>query len=111
MCYFEQTRWSCGYWRWGHFRQQCNKEYRMGETCGLKLVYETKVEHDVCKLCHDTEKKQRRYDKMYRDVQRWQMEGNRSATIERTCGEMEEVVGQIKRMRDEHGHRLQSLGQ
>lgn len=111
MCYFEQTRWSCGYWRWGHFRQQCNKEYRMGETCGLKLVYETKVEHDVCKLCHDTEKKQRRYDKMYRDVQRWQMEGNRNATIERTCGEMEEVVGQIQRMRDEHGHRLQSLGQ
>lgn len=83
----------------------------MGETCGLKLVYETKVEHDVCKLCHDTEKKQRRYDKMYRDVQRWQMEGNRNATIERTCGEMEEVVGQIQRMRDEHGHRLQSLGQ
>jgi hypothetical protein len=24
---------------------------------------------------------------------------------------MEEVVGQIQRMRDEHGHRLQSLGQ
>ncbi|KAL7785925.1 hypothetical protein V8C37DRAFT_310650 [Trichoderma ceciliae] len=111
MCYFDQTRWNCGYWRWGHFRQQCNKEYRMGETCGLKLVYETKVEADVCKLCHDTEKKQRRYDKMYRDVERWQREGNRSATIERTCGEMGEVVKQIERMRDEHGHRLQSLGQ
>ncbi|PNY25426.1 Uncharacterized protein TCAP_04635 [Tolypocladium capitatum] len=111
MCYFDQTRWSCGYWRWGHFRQQCNKEYRMGETCGLKLVYETKVESDVCKLCHDTEKKQRRYDKMYRDVQRWQREGNRSATIERTCGEMQDVLGQIYRMREEHDHRLQSLGQ
>ncbi|KAL7920286.1 hypothetical protein ACQKWADRAFT_299027 [Trichoderma austrokoningii] len=111
MCYFEQTRWSCGYWRWGHFRQQCNKEYRMGETCGLKLVYETKAELDVCKLCHDTEKKQRRYDKMYRDVERWKKEGNRTATIERTCGEMSEVVGQIQRMREEHGHRLQSLGQ
>lgn len=111
MCYFDQTRWSCGYWRWGHFRQQCNKEYRMGETCGLKLVYETKVEADMCKLCHDTEKKQRRYDKMYRDVQRWQREGNRNATIERTCGEMQDVMGQIYRMREEHEHRLQSLGQ
>ncbi|KAK8919856.1 hypothetical protein VCV18_008684 [Metarhizium anisopliae] len=111
MCYFEQTRWSCGYWRWGHFRQQCNKEYRMGETCGLKLVYETKVEREVCKLCHDMEKKQRRYDKMYRDVQRWQREGNRSATIERTCGEMQDVLNQIYRMREEHEHRLQSLGQ
>ncbi|KAH7206526.1 hypothetical protein IWW34DRAFT_803363 [Fusarium oxysporum f. sp. albedinis] len=111
MCYFDQTRWACGYWRWGHFRQQCNKEYRMGETCGLKLVYETRTERDVCKLCHDTEKKQRRYDKMYRDVQRWQREGNRNATIERTCAEMQEVLGQIYRMREEHDHRLQSLGQ
>ncbi|EXK80461.1 hypothetical protein FOQG_15004 [Fusarium oxysporum f. sp. raphani 54005] len=111
MCYFDQTRWACGYWRWGHFRQQCNKEYRMGETCGLKLVYETRTERDVCKLCHDTEKKQRRYDKMYRDVQRWQRERNRNATIERTCAEMQEVLGQIYRMREEHDHRLQSLGQ
>ncbi|KAJ3456804.1 hypothetical protein MRS44_016827 [Fusarium solani] len=110
MCYFEQTRWACGYWRWGHFRQQCNNEYRPGETCGLKLVYDTKTEFDVCKLCHDTEKKQRRYDKMYRDVQRWHREGNRSATIERTCGEMHDIMGQIYRMREEHDHRLQSLG-
>ncbi|KNB13979.1 hypothetical protein FOXG_12615 [Fusarium oxysporum f. sp. lycopersici 4287] len=111
MCYFDQTRWACGYWRWGHFRQQCNKEYRMGETCGLKLVYETRTKRDNCKLCQDMEKKQRRYDKMYRDVQRWQREGNRNATIERTCAEMQEVLGQIYRMREEHDHRLQSLGQ
>ncbi|KAJ4020851.1 hypothetical protein NW766_002346 [Fusarium irregulare] len=99
MCYFEQTRWTCGFWRWGHFRQQCNKEYRMGETCGLKLVYETKDERE------------RRYDKMYRDVQRWQREGNRNATIERTCGEMQEVLGQIYRMQEEHAQRLRTLGQ
>jgi hypothetical protein len=83
----------------------------MGETCGLKLVYDTKVEADKCKLCHDTEKKQRRYDKMYRDVERWQREGNRSATIERTCGEMQDVLSQIYRMHEEHRQRLQSLGQ
>ncbi|QPC61345.1 hypothetical protein HYE67_003576 [Fusarium culmorum] len=111
MCYFDQTRWTCGFWRWGHFRQQCNKEYRMGETCGLKLVYETKDQPEVCKLCSDVEKKQRRYDKMYRDVQRWQREGNRNATIERTCGEMDEVLGQIYRMQQEHITRLQTLGQ
>ena len=82
----------------------------MGETCGLKLVYETRVEHDVCKLCQDTEKKQRRYDKMYRDVERWQREGNRSATIERTCTEMRDVLGQIYRLKEDHEIRLQSLG-
>lgn len=83
----------------------------MGETCGLKLVYETKDEREACKLCHDTEKKQRRYDKMYRDVQRWRREGNRNATIERTCGEMQEVLGQIYRMQEEHAQRLRTLGQ
>ncbi|PTB65536.1 hypothetical protein BBK36DRAFT_1120818 [Trichoderma citrinoviride] len=111
MCYFEQTRWSCGYWRWGHFRQQCNKEYRMGETCGLKLVYHTIPEADVCKLCHDKEKKQRRLDKMVKDVERWRSEGNRSATIERTEGEMATVREQICAMENEHALRQFSLGQ
>jgi len=83
----------------------------MGETCGLKLVFDTRIEDDICKLCHDTEKKQRRYDKMYRDVQRWQREGNRTATIERTCDEMQDVLDQIYRMKEDHGQRLQSLGQ
>ncbi|KAG6002435.1 hypothetical protein E4U21_003109 [Claviceps maximensis] len=48
---------------------------------------------------------------MYRDVQRWQREGNRNATIERTCGEMDDIREQIYRMREEHLSRLQSLGQ
>ncbi|GKU16173.1 unnamed protein product [Fusarium langsethiae] len=111
MCYFDQTHWACGYWCWGHFRQQCNKEDRMGETCNLKLVYETKTERVLCKLCQDIKKKQRRCDKMYGDVQRWQREGNLNATIERTYTEIQEVHGQIYRMREEHTHRLQSLGQ
>jgi hypothetical protein len=110
MCYFDQTRWACGFWRWGHFRQQCNKEYRMGETCGLKLVYETKEQGDVCKLCHDIEKKQRRYDKMYRDVARWQREGGRPATVERTCADMADVQEQIDRMREDHRQRTAHLG-
>ncbi|KAH7161683.1 hypothetical protein EDB81DRAFT_785314 [Dactylonectria macrodidyma] len=105
MCYFNQIRWSCGFWRWRDFRQQCSKEYRTGETCGLKLVYETQIEPDVCKLCHDTEKKQRRYEKMYRDLQRWQREGGRTATIERACGEMHGILGQIYQMREEHSYR------
>lgn len=83
----------------------------MGETCGLKLVYETRDERDICKLCHDIEKKERRYDKMYRDVERWQREGGRPATVERTCGEMQDVLTQISRLQDEHRQRLRSLGQ
>jgi hypothetical protein len=80
----------------------------MGETCGLKLVYETRYESEMCRLCHDIEKKVRRYEKMQRDIHRWQREGNRSATIERTTSEMEEVGGQIGRMRAEHSNRENS---
>lgn len=79
----------------------------MGETCGLKLVYETREEPGSCKLCHDIDKKVRRWDKMNRDVVRWRKEGNRNATIERTCGDMEEVYVQIERMREEHWNRTQ----
>lgn len=81
----------------------------MGETCGLKLVYDTKHLADVCKLCHDIEKKRRRYDKMYRDVERWQREGGRPATVERTCDEMQEVADQINRLQLEHEQRSGSL--
>jgi hypothetical protein len=80
----------------------------MGETCGLKLVYETKFEQDSCRLCHDIDKKVRRCEKMSRDVQRWQREGNRNATIERTCSEMRDVQSQIARMEEEHQNRARS---
>ncbi|KPM41876.1 hypothetical protein AK830_g4722 [Neonectria ditissima] len=111
MCYYEQIRWACGYWRWGRFRQQCDKECGTGETCDLKIVYEIRTEPDVCELCYNTEEKQRQYDEMHRDLQRWQHEGNRSATIERTTHRMQEIMGQISRMRVEHDHRVRSHGQ
>ncbi|KAI0026026.1 hypothetical protein F4780DRAFT_774229 [Xylariomycetidae sp. FL0641] len=105
MCYFDMTKWTCGYWRWGHFRQQCNKEYRTGETCGLKLVYDTNLEMEVCKLCKDTEKKQRKYLKLQNDIIRWQREGNRSATIEKAERDMAEVSDAIHGMVQQHEQR------
>jgi hypothetical protein len=75
------------------------------------LTFENRRERltDTCQLCHDAGKKQRRYEKMYHDVQRWQREGNRNATIERTCGEMLDVLEQIHRIAEEHKIRVQSL--
>ncbi|KAH7205216.1 hypothetical protein BKA60DRAFT_600036 [Fusarium oxysporum] len=49
MCYFDQVVWACGNWRWGKFREQCNKEHRIGETCGLKLEYGRQDEAKNCK--------------------------------------------------------------
>ncbi|TPX13655.1 uncharacterized protein E0L32_005858 [Thyridium curvatum] len=102
MCYYEQTRWRCGYWRWGNFRQQCTKEYRTGETCGLKLVYDTMYNNSKCKLCEQMEKKERRWTKMAQDLERWRREGNRRATIEKTEGDMQDLRHQINKIWLDH---------
>ncbi len=109
MCYFEQTRWACGYWKWGNFRQQCNKEYRTGETCGLKLVYDTKMQHGACKICDQITKKDRRLRKMYDDIQRWTMEGNRRATIEKTEADIEDLKVQISELWHNHQMKQRSI--
>ncbi|KAH6869551.1 hypothetical protein B0T10DRAFT_415236, partial [Thelonectria olida] len=63
-------------------------EYRTGETCGLKLVSETRTDADPCK-----------------PRRRSSADGNRSA------GEMHDILVQIERMKGEHEHRIQSLSQ
>ncbi|SPO04735.1 uncharacterized protein DNG_07420 [Cephalotrichum gorgonifer] len=106
MCYFDQKRWKCGYWRWGQFRRQCPKEYRTGETCGLKLVMNTFDEAKQCRLCDDIDKKTRRLSKMATDMSRWRREGNRSATIERTESEYRQVEKQMYEMQMQHYERV-----
>ena len=107
MCYFEQLRWECGYWRWSHFRQQCTKKCRTGETCGLKLVYSVADKAGDCKLCKDIGKKKRRLEKMGRDIARWRGEGNRVATIETTEEEAALVEQQVADLSLQHRNRVQ----
>lgn len=109
MCYFDQTRWTCGYWKWGNFRQQCNKEHRTGETCGLKLVYNTSFQPQPCKLCDQMSKKERRIRKMSEDIDRWYREGNRRATIEKTRNDIAEIEGQIKDLGKQHDQKQNQL--
>ncbi|KAK3303680.1 uncharacterized protein B0T15DRAFT_282064 [Chaetomium strumarium] len=109
MCYFDHTLWRCGYWRWGNFREQCNKEYRTGETCGLKLVYHTYQSPEVCKTCDQIGKKQRRINKMNEDVDRWTREGNRRATIEKTLQDIAELNMQIDELWRQHEIRRNSV--
>ncbi|KAK7754440.1 hypothetical protein SLS62_003460 [Diatrype stigma] len=87
----------------------CTKEYRTGETCGLKLVFNTNLETDKCKLCKDIEKKQRRYTKLQNDIIRWQREGNRNATIEKAQRDMVEVEEAIRNMGQQHQMRQYSM--
>ncbi|KAK4248241.1 hypothetical protein C7999DRAFT_40522 [Corynascus novoguineensis] len=109
MCYFDQQLWSCGWWKWGRFREQCPKEYRTGETCGLKLIYRTNTEGALCKNCDAIQKKQRRVAKMTEDIKRWRCEGNRRATIEKTEREIGELNHQIQKIWADHELRKNSI--
>jgi hypothetical protein len=100
MCYFEQTRWACGFWKWGNFREQCTKEYHTGETCGLKLIFETKYEKSSCRSCGLIERKGRRITKMMRNVERWKRDGNCPATLEKTEGQIAELENSIAILSD-----------
>ena len=56
MCYYDQVRWECGYWKWGKLRVPCSKKSRENdETCSLKLVHSTSYMRTTCKLCDETE--------------------------------------------------------
>ncbi|KAF4471715.1 hypothetical protein FALBO_1384 [Fusarium albosuccineum] len=60
MCFYNQFVWTCGYWKWGQFRERCYKEHRTGETCGLRLVYESHGWPVACSLCDKITAKRRR---------------------------------------------------
>lgn len=67
MCYFDQCRVSCGDWKWGHFRQHCNREHRTGETCGMKFIMST----IPMKLCEKIGTKRRRRRKELDRINEW----------------------------------------
>lgn len=81
----------------------------MGETCGLKLIYNTTELKASCKLCDQHAKKTRRVKKMRADVERWQYEGNRWATIEKTNADILEIEGQLDDIERSHDERVQSM--
>ena len=102
MCFYDQIHWGCGYWAWGRFRQQCTKEYRIGETCGLWLVFETDYRHGYCILCEKIAKKQGRIRKMTTDIARWKRDGNKPATVEKTERELILVLGSMSTLPKQH---------
>jgi len=102
MCYFEQVRFTCGSWRWGPFREQCNKEYRTGETCGLKLVFSSRDESRDCKACIKIATKQRQITKMTTDLERWKRDGNRPATVEKTESDVVRLQYLVSQLRRQH---------
>lgn len=75
MCFYNQKQFSCGDWSWASFAHQCTYEYRIGETCGIKLVNKTETKSKKCCLCDRIETKYRRREAEKARLARWVREG------------------------------------
>ena len=110
MCFFDQHRFACGDWKWGHFRQHCNREYRTGETCGMKLIMTTVPNQQKCKLCDKLDTKQRRRNAEMDRINRWQREGGKfRASIDRSYDTVKTLDREIYDLRHERQRRLQAI--
>lgn len=110
MCYYEMFRWECGDWKWGNFRQHCEREYRMGETCGTKLIFATTPLQGYCQLCQNIQKKQRRLQKAMTDFKRFRADPTKQATAQVKWEEVIELQQEIKRMEDDLKLRRNAVG-
>ena len=110
MCYYEQTVFTCRDWRWGNFRQRCPDQYRIGETCGKRLVHENNYSQDQCTLCVAREKKVRRFKKAEADYARWKDDPKRKASAAKAREEMRELAQDIQDIDDQRAARYYDLG-
>ena len=75
MCFYDQQIFACGDYKWSRFRAHCAKEYRTGETCGMKLIFETSLVTGKCQMCKRYEVTCRKIRHALERVQRWENEG------------------------------------
>lgn len=111
MCFYDNYKFACQDWKWGNFKQHCQKEYRMGETCGMKMVYNTILLPDKCPWCEKIEKKLRRREKAAKDIARWSVEPHRyRASIEKAQEDIATLEQEIYNLQMEKDRRYASIG-
>lgn len=110
MCYYENFRYCCGDWKWGNFRVHCQKEYRMGETCGMKMVHSTTPLADKCSMCEKIERKKRRYEKAQSDYSRWVKDPQRQASMAKAYDDMKGLHEEIEKLIKEKEARYKMIG-
>lgn len=99
MCYYEQTRFNCGDWKWGNMKERCVRQHRIGETCGYKLAAQEHIKHEAqeCRICRDIGIKTRRRLKELENIERWTKDGRKfQASIEKAEGEVEHLTEAIR---------------
>ena len=97
MCFYDQIRFKCGDRKWTTFRQQCPKEYRAGETCGMRLVHQVYDDFSQnCRLCEKIHTKLRSRKKEEDKINRWKNEkANRKASIEKSEAAIDQIDREI----------------
>ena len=113
MCFYDQFEFACKDFRWGNFREHCNKEYRRGETCGMKLVHQVIEKPDICAICEKINRKTRRWYSYDEKLKTWEAEGRLaelSATVEKYRADQAEVGLDIQRLQGERQERARAIG-
>jgi hypothetical protein len=110
MCFFEMTRFACGDWKWGNFKVHCNREYRIGETCGMKLVHSTYHCENKCSRCDKVDTKLRKRQKLVERITRWQAENRLPASIQKGLEEVAVIDKEIQALYDEIGRSRANIG-
>ncbi len=73
MCFCDQWEFACKCFKWGPFRQHCSKEYRTGETCGMKLVMNRHQSAEKCKICTKIDTKERSIAREEERLRHWRL--------------------------------------
>ncbi|QDS72401.1 hypothetical protein FKW77_008775 [Venturia effusa] len=110
MCFYDQYRFTCGDFKWGNFRAHCAKEYRIGETCGMRLVHETYMQPTKCKFCDKADTKLRKRQAEADRVTRWQQEGRNPASIEKSMETIKQLDSEITAIYSDIASRRVALG-
>ncbi|KAI9048816.1 hypothetical protein LZ554_007647 [Drepanopeziza brunnea f. sp. 'monogermtubi'] len=109
MCFYDSYVMACNCGKWGHFRQHCSKEYRTGETCGMKLVMNRYSKPEKCKICTKIDTKQRGIVKEEDKIRRWKRETNRVNSIEKAEETIEGLKQDLQRLYQEREIKRNSL--
>jgi len=110
MCFFDQVVHECGDYKWGQFRQHCAKEYRTGETCGMKLIMSTYRIQQKCKICDKMDTKWNRRRKEEERIKRWRKEGGKKrASIEAAEDNIKQLDTEIHNLMKQRQDKLDRL--
>lgn len=102
MCFYSQTSFECGDWKWGNMMEQCPRQHRIGETCGAKLVHHessTQRPGELCRICQEMEVKRRRLQKLQDNINRWEPQGiTFKASLEKAKLERAQTIEKLKEL-------------